>query len=115
MRIAIDVLLAIGVFFCLAGVVGLHRMPDAFSRMQSSTNISTLGILSVVLAAALYGGFVMKDVSMVVKLAVLGTFYLITTPVSSHAIARAAYKIKAFKKEDLVCDKYGEDLEDDEH
>ena len=45
LRIVIDLFLVCGCFFALAGVVGMLRMPDPFSRMQSSTNISTLGLL----------------------------------------------------------------------
>ena len=48
LRIIADVCIALGCFFALAGVVGLLRMPDAFCRMQSSTNITTLGILGAV-------------------------------------------------------------------
>ena len=41
LRIVADVFIGLGCFFALAGVVGLLRMPDAFCRMQSSTNISS--------------------------------------------------------------------------
>ena len=49
----IYVLIGISLFFAFAGVVGLLRMPDAFCRMQSSTNISTLGVLGVIIAGIL--------------------------------------------------------------
>ena len=54
MRIAIDILIGISVFFAFAGTVGLLRMPDAFSRMQSSTNIATMGVLGVIIGGVLY-------------------------------------------------------------
>ena len=111
MRIAIDICLGISLFFCLIGVLGILRMPDSLSRMQASTTITTMGILGVMIAAILYSAVVLKNYAMVVKLAVMAVFYLITTPVSSHAIARAAYRHGTVGPKDLVCDQYGEDLE----
>ena len=54
LRIIIDVFIAGGCFFAFAGAVGLVRMPDTFSRMQSSTNITTLGVLLTLIGAFLY-------------------------------------------------------------
>ena len=45
LRVIIDIFILGGCFFALAGAVGIVRMPDTFSRMQSSTNITTLGVL----------------------------------------------------------------------
>ena len=47
LRIIIDVLIAVGAFFALAGTLGVLKMPDTFSRMQASTCITTLGMLGV--------------------------------------------------------------------
>lgn len=115
MRIAIDVLIGISVFFALAGVVGMIRMPDTYCRMQSSTNIGTLGVLGVIIGGILYAifGYEEPEISMAVKLGLLGIFYIVTNPISGHAIAKAAYR-RGIKPEDgFVCDKYGEDLEDE--
>lgn len=113
-RIIIDLFIVTGLFFAFAGVVGILRMPDAFCRMQSSTNISTLGVLGVLAGAIIYAVFVPNtpDWAMVVKLAVLAVFYIVTSPIAGHALARAAYHHE--KNEDVLlsCDKYGEDLED---
>jgi len=113
MRYVIDVLIAISAFFALAGVVGMIRMPDSFCRMQSSTNISTLGVLGVILGGILYSIFMLEspDWAMVVKLAAMGVFYIITNPIASHAIARAAYRRGGAAEAELSCDKYGEDME----
>ena len=141
MRIAIDILIGISVIFALAGVVGMLRFPDSFCRMQSSTNISTFGVLGVILggilyvmfvfetpdiamavklgvmgviiAGCLYSGFMLHDWQMFVKLLVLGVFYIITNPIAGHAIAKAAYKKGIRPEKEMVCDKYGEDLENE--
>lgn len=112
-RIIIDVLIAFSAFFALAGVVGMIRMPDSFTRMQSSTNISTFGVLGVIIGGILYSLLVLEtpDVAMAVKLAVMGLFYIVTNPIAGHAIAKAAYKKGVRPEKEFVCDKYGEDLE----
>lgn len=110
---AIYVLIGISVLFALAGVVGMLRMPDSFCRMQSSTNISTFGVLGVILGGILYSLFIFEtpDIAMAVKLAVMGVFYIITNPIAGHAIAKAAYRRGLRPEKEMTCDKYGEDLE----
>ena len=49
MRYVIDAFIVISLFFAFAGVMGMLRMPDVFCRMQSSTNVSTLGVLGVII------------------------------------------------------------------
>ena len=56
LRIIIDLFIAGGCFFAFAGAVGLVRMPDTFTRMQSSTNITTLGVLLTLIGALLATG-----------------------------------------------------------
>ena len=106
------VLLGLGLFFSLAGVLGLIRMPDVLSRMQSSTNISTLGILGVIAGGIVYSIFALKDPAMTIKLAVLGGFYILTAPITGHALGKAAYASRAVKPEELAVDQLKEDLED---
>lgn len=113
MRIIIDILIVLSLLFAFAGVVGVLRMPDTFCRMQSSTNISTFGVLGVIIAGILYCAFELNNGEMAVKLAVLGVFYLVTTPISSHALAKGAYWHGQRPGKNLACDKLGEDLEDD--
>ena len=111
MRIAVDILIGLSAFFALAGVIGLLRMPDAYCRMQSSTNIGTFGVLGVIIGGALYAGYFLGNGSMVLKLLILGGFYIVTTPISSHAIAKGAYRHGVKMSDKAVCDHYGEDLE----
>ena len=115
-RIAIDALIVISIFFALAGVVGMIRMPDSFNRMQSSTNVATLGVAGVIIGAILYAlfGYEEPEVSMAVKLGLLLLFYIVTNPIAGHAIAKAAYRRGIRPKDGFVIDKYGEDLENDD-
>ena len=113
MRYVIDGLIVISIFFAFAGVVGMIRLPDCFCRMQSSTNISTLGVLGVIIGGILYSIFKLSDWAMVAKLAAMGVFYIVTNPIAGHAVARAAYRRGEAKNAKLKCDKYEEDLEND--
>ena len=76
-----------GSAFALLGAVGVLRMPDVFTRMQASTKASTLGLACLLIGAAVQLG----DVASFIRVASIGAFVLLTTPVSGHVIARASY------------------------
>lgn len=108
-RIVIDLLLAIGVFFTFVGVLGVHRMPDVFGRLQASTCIATMGTLSVVLAGVIYAVVSGSEPMAYVKLAILLLLVMGTNPVSNHALCKAAYKMGVKPAKELVIDDYKED------
>lgn len=111
-RIVIDVLFAIGIFFTLAGTLGIIRMPDTFCRLQSSTNIVTMGAMPVVLGCSIYG-FAIGNASIGIKALVIMFFLIITNPVASHAMTRAAHKKNAEFCKENICDDLRRDLEDE--
>ena len=111
MNIVICIFIALSLFFAFAGVVGMLRMPDTYSRMQVSTCISTFGVLGVIIGGILYSIFMLHNSEMAVKLAVLGIFYIITNQIASHALAKGAYHHGVRPEKEMDCDKYGEDLE----
>ncbi|MBQ6735343.1 MAG: monovalent cation/H(+) antiporter subunit G [Lachnospiraceae bacterium] len=113
LRIVIDVFIGISVFFAFAGVVGMLRMPDAFCRMQSSTNISTLGVLGVIIGGILHSLFILGDSAFAIKLGIMGIFYIVTSPIAGHAIAKGAYRHGVRPDKKMSVDKYGEDLVED--
>jgi multicomponent Na+:H+ antiporter subunit G len=73
--------------FALLAAIGVLRMPDVFTRMQASTKASTLGLAFLLIGAAVQMG----DLASLIRIASIGAFVLLTTPVSGHVIARAAY------------------------
>lgn len=87
-EIVTSVMWIVGSAFALLAAVGVLRMPDVFTRMQASTKASTLGLGCLAIGAALQLG----DVASMVRLLAIGAFLLLTTPVSAHVIARAAYR-----------------------
>ncbi|HAG16386.1 MAG TPA: cation:proton antiporter [Bacteroidales bacterium] len=97
-----------GSIFLLLGSIGLYRMPDAYNRIQAGTKASTLGtILSLV-------GLFFIFPSWFGKFMVLILFVLITNPVSSHVLARAAYFIKVPLTKLTQVDKWKEHRDIDE-
>jgi len=112
MMYVVVVLIVISLIFAICGVIGLLRMPDAFNRMQSSTIISTMVIVLAIAGAICYAAAYLHNTEMIIKLAVLLVFYIITAPISGHALARGAYRHGVKMTEKKACDKYGEDMED---
>ena len=107
----IYVLIAISLFFALAGVVGMLRMPDTYLRMQSSTNVATLGTIGVMIGAVLYAAIYLQNGEMAVKAAIIGIFIIVTNPIGSHALAKGAYRHGVKPGKETIIDQYGEDLE----
>lgn len=108
-RIVIDVLLAVGVFFTFVGVLGVHRMPDVFGRLQASTCIATLGTISVVLAGVVYAVTSAEEPITYIKLGILLLLVMGTNPISNHALCKGAYKMGVQPAKELVVDDYKED------
>ena len=78
----------LGAFVLLIASIGLIRMPDVYNRLQVGTKASTLGtILSLI-------GLVFIMPGWAGKLILLIFFIMMTNPVSSHILARAAHYIK---------------------
>lgn len=109
LEVMICILLVIGIFFTLAGVVGVIRMPDTFCRLQSATNIATMGAMPIALACSIYG-FSESNTSLGIKSLIIVVFLLISNPVGAHAMARAAYKNKAELSDKTKFDHYRRDI-----
>lgn len=108
LRVIIDIFIVGGCFFAFAGAVGVVRMPDTFSRMQSSTNVTTLGVLLTLIGALLYFIFVMHSWGSAAKVVVIGVLTVLANPVGGHAMARAAYRIGIRPKRALAVDDLAE-------
>ncbi len=89
----------LGAFVLLIASIGLIRMPDVYNRLQVGTKASTLGtILSLI-------GLVFIMPGWAGKLILLIFFIMMTNPVSSHILARAAHYIKIPFTDRTVVDK----------
>mgnify|MGYP001361403196 FL=1 len=66
--------------------MGLLRLPDFYSRIHGGGVTDTLGAGLVISGLMLQGGLSLTTA----KLAMILLFLLLTSPVATHAIARAA-------------------------
>lgn len=82
-----DVLMIVGASFVLLAAIGILRMPDLFTRMQTATKAATLGISSILLAVA----FFIEDSAAALRALLAILFFFLTAPVAAHMIGRAAY------------------------
>ena len=72
--------------FCVVGGVGLLRMPDFYTRMHAASVADTLGMGLMMLGMVLQAGLTLVSA----KLVVIVLLLLLTGPVATHALARAA-------------------------
>jgi len=75
-----------GSVFLLIGGIGVLRFPDFLTRVHAAGVCETLGSFTILLGLMLVGaGWLVT-----VKLMLILVFLMITSPVSSHALCRAA-------------------------
>lgn len=75
-----------GATFALLAAVGVLRMPDLFTRMQAASKASTLGLACLLIGAAIELG----DSASVARAVSIAAFVMLTMPVATHVVARAA-------------------------
>ncbi|MEW6032610.1 MAG: monovalent cation/H(+) antiporter subunit G [Bacillota bacterium] len=80
--------LIVGVAFLFIGAVGLVRLPDFYSRLHATGKCDTFGMTLCLIGLALYGGFTVTSL----KILIVGAFILVGNPTATHAISRAAYR-----------------------
>ncbi len=92
MIIASNVFLVIGGLFYLLGGLGVLRMPDVFNRIQAGTKATTLG------AFALLIGVGLANPTWIIKVLLIIVFIVISNPIGSSVLAKAAYKANGAPK-----------------
>lgn len=98
-------LMLLGAASCLLGAVGLARLPDLPARLQAATKPQTLGLALVLLGTALR-----VELVSAVTLVLVVLFQVITAPVVSQLVGRAAYRSGAVDPDRLVVDELAERL-----
>ena len=88
-HVVVALMLVIGASFTLIAAVGIVRMPDVYMRLQVSTKGATLGAGVLLLAVAVFFG----EFEIVVRALLIIAFIFLTTPISGHMLARAAYLV----------------------
>lgn len=84
-----------GLFFMFVGSIGLLRLPDFFTRLHATSKTDTLGIGLIFIGLIFFSGPTQASL----KLVLIIFFIFFTSPVSAHALAKAAFKggVKPFQ------------------
>lgn len=85
---AVQLFLLLGIVFALMGNLGVLIFPDIYTRLHASSTCSTTSVFSFFVAAMLRAGFS----PMSGKILVIMLFFLISSPVGAHIIARFAWQ-----------------------
>jgi multicomponent Na+:H+ antiporter subunit G len=81
------VLMALGSIIMTISVYGVFRMPDVYGQLHAAGMASGLGAITILLAA-----MATRDAATITDAVLVIAFLLLTAPISSHAIAWAAYR-----------------------
>ncbi len=98
--LAAAILLLTGSALSLLAAIGVLRLPDLLSRMHAVTKPQVLGLMLVLLGLALR----LRDITSVGLLLLVVVFQLLTAPVASHMVGRAAYRSGQVRHDLLVVD-----------
>ncbi len=93
-----------GAALCLTAGLGLVRFPDVLSRMHAGTKPQVLGVLLVMVGAAIR----LDGWANAWMLLLVAAFQLLTAPVSAHLISRVAYRRRHVRRDLLVVDEAAE-------
>ncbi len=90
----------IGTGFSVIGILGYVRLPDVYARLHATGKVGVFGVVLLLLAAVVLTPLGLG------KALVLIVLLLITGPVTSHALASAAYRsgipLKRSTRDDLA-------------
>ncbi len=100
-----DALVIVGVLIMTVAVYGAFRMPDIYTRLHATSKAVFLGVISILLASVVTG-----QRAIIYRVVLIGIFLILTTPVSAHAIARAAYLRDERMRTPGAVDESGHDL-----
>lgn len=79
-------LCVLGLSVMLIAAVGVLRLPDALSRQHAATKAGTLAVILFAIGA----GLIVQQPAWSWRLAVIVLLLMLTLPLASHALARAA-------------------------
>jgi multicomponent Na+:H+ antiporter subunit G len=89
-------LMVLGVALNIIGTLGILRFPNYFIRLHAATVAVIGGCVLPLVGISILAFGMWEDAGVVTSLGAIATatFIFLTVPVSSHAVARAATKMK---------------------
>ena len=79
----------VGTFLVMVASVGLVRFPDVFTRMHAAGKAGTMGISLIIISSVVC--FAGVDNSILIRGLIAIFFQFLTTPTSTHLLARTSY------------------------
>jgi multicomponent Na+:H+ antiporter subunit G len=92
-------MILLGAALALTAAIGLVRLPDVLNRMHAASKPQTLGFLLLCVGLAL----VLRDGAATSMLALAAGLQLVTAPVATQMMAKAAHRTGQYRP-DLVVD-----------
>jgi multicomponent Na+:H+ antiporter subunit G len=80
--------LLLGILFGIIGNIGILLFPDVYTRLQASSTCGTTSIFSILVAGMIHSGLT----AMTGKLLAITLFFLVSSPIAAHIIARYAWR-----------------------
>ena len=90
-----DAVTILGLIVMTIGVLGLFRMPDVNLQLHAAGKAVVLGVVAIALATA-----VTTDWTTASRVLLISAALVLTSPVATHAIARAAYRREVEERAD---------------
>lgn len=77
----------LAIVFGTAGVLGLFRFPDPYSRLQAGSLCGTTAVFSIFIGALLLS----TSAAVAARVIIITIFFLISGPTGSHIVARFSW------------------------
>ncbi len=81
-----DVMLILSLLVMTLGIVGIWRMPDIYTKLHGASKSVFLGVIVIGASAT-----VVAEEVIVYRVILLSLLVMVTTPIASHVIGRAAF------------------------
>lgn len=84
-----DVMLLISCAVMTLGIIGILRMPDVYTKLHGASKSVFLGVVLLCISSS-----VIATPAMNMRLFLIALIVVITTPLASHVVGRAAFLIQ---------------------
>lgn len=81
-----DAMLIVSLLIMTLGIVGIWTMPDIYTKLHAASKSVFLGVVVIALSATAVG-----EKEIVYRVIMLAILVMMTTPIASHVIGRAAF------------------------
>lgn len=75
------------IIFGIAGIIGLFRFPDPYSRLQAGSLCGTTAVFSIFIGSLALA----PDWAMAARIIIIALFFLLSSPTGTHIVARFAW------------------------